>query len=82
MASHELLRGLALLVSGAWHGAHAIAQSDTSNIGWWLQGIVRMVESDRTNSMYGYRCAGRPFPGMCAAASEIAALRVALQVRQ
>lgn len=82
MGSHDLLHGLTLLESGDWHGAHAVAQTDTSDLGSWLHGIVHMVEPDRTNSMYWYRQAGRPFPGMDAAASEIAALRAALTAQQ
>lgn len=78
MASHDLLRGLTLLESGDWHGAHAIAQADTSDLGSWLHGIVHLVEPDQANSMHWYRRAGRSFPGMSAAASEIAALRAEL----
>ncbi len=78
MASHELLRGLALLEAGDWNAAHAIAQADPNRLGSWLHGIVHMVEPDRSNSMYWYRQADRPFPGMDAAAAEIAALRAAL----
>ena len=75
MARRELLRGLSLLESGDWGGAHAIAQADTSTLGSWLHGIVHMVEPDEANSMYWYRRAGRSFPGMSAAAPEMAALR-------
>ena len=78
MASHDLLRGLSLLESGDWQSAHAIAQADPSRLGSWLHGIVHMVEPDQSNSMFWYRQANRPFPGMDAAASEIAALRAAL----
>lgn len=78
MAPHDLLQGLALLESGDWDSAHAIAQADTSTLGSWLHGIVHMVEPDQGNSMYWYRRAGRSFPGMGVATSEIAALRVAL----
>jgi hypothetical protein len=74
MAAHDLLCGLELLKSGDWHGAHAIAQADPSDLGSWLHGIVHMVEPDRNNSMYWYRRAGRPFPGMDAADREIEAL--------
>jgi hypothetical protein len=79
MAPHDLLRGLALLESGDWDRAHAVAQADMSDLGSWLHGIVHMVEPDGSNAMYWYRRAGRPFPGMNAAASEIAALRIALR---
>ena len=78
MATHDLLRGLELIESGDWHGAHAIAQADPSDLGSWLHGIVHMVEPDRSNSMYWYRRAGRPFPGMDAAEREIGTLRAAL----
>ena len=78
MAAADLLRGLALLESGDWNGAHAIAQADPSTLGSWLHGIVHMVEPDQGNSMYWYRHAGRPFPGMGAAASEFTAIRAAL----
>lgn len=78
MPSPDLLQGLALLESGDWHGAHAIAQADSSDLGAWLHGIVHMVEPDQANAMYWYRRAGRSFPGMSAAASQIAALRAAL----
>jgi hypothetical protein len=82
MASHDLLQGLALLESGDWDSAHAIAQADPSDLGSWLHGIVHMIEPDRSNSMYWYRRASRPFPGMDAAASEIAALRAPLAAQQ
>jgi hypothetical protein len=52
MAPHDLLRGLALLETGDWDSAHAIAQADTSTLGSWLHGIVHMVEPDESNSMY------------------------------
>ena len=47
----------------------------------WVRGCTASsIWSSRTrrNSMYWYRRAGRSFPGMSAAASEIAALRAAL----
>ena len=82
MAAADLIRGLALLEFGDWNGAHAIAQADSSDLGSWLHGIVHMVEPDRGNSMYWYRGARRPFPGMEAGASEVAALRATLAARQ
>jgi len=78
MAAHDLFRGLELLESNDWHGAHAVAQADPSDLGSWLHGIVHMVEPDRNNSMYWYSRAGRPFPGMDAAGREIEALRTLL----
>jgi len=78
MATADLLRALDLLQAGDWHGAHTIAQADPSDLGSWCHGIVHMVEPDEGNARYWYRRAGRPFPGMGAAESEVAALRVAL----
>jgi hypothetical protein len=78
MPVSDLLRALDLLQAGDWHGAHAIAQADPSDLGSWCHGIVHMLEPDRSNSMHWYQCAGKPFPGMGAAEAEIAALRTAL----
>ena len=78
MATQDLVRALDLLGSGDWDGAHVIAQADPSTLGSWLHGIVHMVEPDESNSRYWYRRAGRPFPGMDAAAQEIQTLRAAL----
>ena len=80
MSATDLLRALVLLQTGDWHGAHAIAQADPSALGSWCHGIVHMVEPDRSNSAYWYQRAGRPFPGIGAAESEIAALRAVLTV--
>ena len=82
MPGDDLLRGLSLLESGDWDGAHSVAKADTSAVGSWLHGIVHLVEPDEGNSKYWYQRAGRPFPGMSAAASEIAALRAALRAPQ
>jgi len=78
MAASDLLRALDLLQAGDWHGAHAIAQADPSDLGSWCHGIVHMVEPDRSNSMYWYQRARRPFPGMHAADAEIDTLRAEL----
>jgi hypothetical protein len=78
MPASDLLRALDLLQAGDWHGAHTIAQADPSPLGSWCHGIVHMVEPDRSNSMYWYQRAGRSFPGLGAAESEIAALRTIL----
>jgi hypothetical protein len=78
MAAPDLLRALDLLRAGDWDGAHAIAQADPTDQGSWCHGIVHMVEPDEGNSRYWYRRVGRPFPGMAAAESEIAALRAKL----
>jgi hypothetical protein len=75
MAALDLLRALDLLESGDWHGAHAIAQADPSELGAWCHGVVHMLEPDQGNSQYWYRRAARPFPGMEASVAEIAALR-------
>jgi hypothetical protein len=55
VATRDLLRALDLLQAGDWHGAHAIAQADPSDLGSWCHGIVHMVEPDQSNSRYWYR---------------------------
>jgi hypothetical protein len=79
MTPPDLLQSLDLLQAGDWDGAHAIAQTDPSDLGSWCHGIVHMVEPDEGNSRYWYRRAGRPFPGMAAADAETAALRSVLR---
>ena len=44
------------------------------------QEVVHMAEPDESNSRYWYRMAGRPFPGLEALQTEMAALEVALRV--
>lgn len=75
----DLLEGLRLLQHGEWDRAHRIAQADESTYGSWLHGIVHMAEPDESNTRYWYRMAGRPFPGLEALQSEMAALEVALR---
>jgi hypothetical protein len=78
MGKAELLRGLDLLASGDWSGAHAIAQADPTALGSWLHGIVHIIEGDQGNAQYWYRRADRTFPGMQATEPEIQALRSTL----
>jgi hypothetical protein len=74
----SLLEGLHLLQQGEWDRAHKIAQDDLSTQGSWLHGIVHMAEPDESNSRYWYRMANRPFPGMAALESEMAAFESAI----
>ncbi len=76
----DLMEGLRLLQQGEWDAAHRIAQADERALGSWLHAIVHMAEPDEGNSRYWYRAAGRPFPGMQALKSEMAALEQALTV--
>ena len=78
MGKPELLRGLDLLASGDWSGAHAIAQADPTALGAWLHGIVHIIEGDQGNAQYWYRRANRTFPGMQGTDREIQALRSTL----
>lgn len=73
-----ILDALERLKAGDWNGAHVIAQDDESPTGAWLHGVVHIVEGDESNARYWYRRAGRPFPGMDAVESEMAAIRDAI----
>ena len=78
MSARDLARALEHLEAGKWNEAHAIAQADPSDLGSWCHGIVHMLEPDESNARYWYRRAGRAFPGMGTASSEMAALRATL----
>ncbi len=71
----NILRALDLLKAGNWDGAHKIAQDEGSPTGAWLHGVIHIIEGDESNARYWYRQAGRSFPGMGAAESEMAAIR-------
>ncbi|HVO90405.1 MAG TPA: hypothetical protein VMV45_17850 [Casimicrobiaceae bacterium] len=65
------------LKRGDWQKAHAIVQSDESELGCWAHGIVHMLEGDIGNARYWYRKAGRAFPRGLDSAAEIDALALA-----
>ncbi|HEV8355089.1 MAG TPA: hypothetical protein VGR24_12970 [bacterium] len=73
--AEALARALELLAAGAWQQAHEIVQKDDSAQAAWLHGIVHILEGDLKNAQGWYRRAGREFPGMENAQSEIAAAR-------
>ena len=73
--TEPLARALELLAAGAWQQAHEIVQKDESTQAAWLHGIVHILEGDLKNAQGWYRRAGREFPGMENAQSEIAAAR-------
>lgn len=77
--SRQLLQALGMLESGNWDGAHQIAQEDKTEMGFWLHGIVHILEGDQANAQYWYRRAGRAFPGMDSTKREIAAIRSVLE---
>jgi hypothetical protein len=73
--AEPLARALEFLAAGAWQQAHEIVQKDDSAQAAWLHGIVHILEGDLKNAQGWYRRAGREFPGMENAKSEIAAAR-------
>ena len=73
--AEALARALEFLAAGAWQQAHEIVQKDESTQAAWLHGIVHILEGDLKNAQGWYRRAGREFPGMENAQSEIAAAR-------
>jgi hypothetical protein len=49
------------LHAGRWTEAHNLVQSDASELGAWLHGIVHIVEGDLEDAEYWYNQANRPF---------------------
>ena len=75
----DTTRVLDLLDAGDWQAAHEIVQKESSTMAAWLHGIVHILEGDTENAQGWYRRAERPFPGMDAAPTEIAAARKELE---
>lgn len=78
----DLLSGLRLLQEGEWEQAHQIAEANETRLGAWLHGLVHLAKSDECNSRYWYETAGRAFPGAHALEVEMAALELALALRE
>lgn len=72
-ASESLRKAVDHLENGDWDAAHKIVQSDDSVHGYWLHGIVHVMEGDLANARYWYTRAGRKFSSD--AASEIVAAK-------
>ena len=49
------------LHAGRWTEAHNLVQSDASELGAWLHGIVHIVEGDLEDAEHWYNPADRPF---------------------
>ena len=49
------------LHAGRWNEAHNLVQTDASELGAWLHGIVHIVEGDLEDAEYWYIQANRPF---------------------
>lgn len=49
------------LQAGRWNQAHDLVQSDVSELGAWLHGIVHIVEGDLEDAEYWYTQANRHF---------------------
>lgn len=67
------------LKKGEWQKAHALVQTDESELGCWAHGIAHMLEGDLGNARYWYRRAHRGFPRDSDAKAEIAALASAVK---
>ena len=63
------------LEAGEWQSAHALAQKDSTMLGYWAHGLVHLIEGDLENAKYWYRRAHRPLPHGNTVAAEIAALK-------
>jgi hypothetical protein len=59
--NNALRKALEHLEQGDWNAAHKIVQSDDSNEGCWIHGIVHLMEGDHANARYWYGKAGRAF---------------------
>lgn len=67
------------LKKGDWEKAHAIVQTDDTELGCWAHGIVHIVEGDLGNARYWYRRAHRQFPKDIDTGVEITALAHAIK---
>lgn len=57
----NLRQALVHMRSGRWTEAHTIVQSDESQLGAWLHGILHVQEGDLGNAEYWYGQARRDF---------------------
>jgi hypothetical protein len=74
----DLATALSHLRAGDWERAHAIVQADLSPPSCWAHGIVHLIEGDLDNARYWYGRAGRAWPAMPDARTEIEALAGAI----
>lgn len=58
---HALRTVLDHLHAGRWNEAHNLVQSDTTEFGAWLHGIVHIIEGDLEDAEYWYGQANRHF---------------------
>ena len=72
-----LIDALVLLERGEWEQAHEIVQEHKTPYGYWLHGIVHLMENDMENALYWYKRAKRTFS--TDAKAEVAAARAALE---
>lgn len=79
MTISPLLQAVEHLERGDWTAAHALAQEESSALGFWAHGIVHLIEGDIDNARYWYQRAQRVLPDASAVKAEIAALRAAVQ---
>lgn len=62
MNKPELLKAVALALSGDWDAAHNIAQDYSDATANWLHAVLHKIEGDVWNSKYWYaRTSGRAY---------------------
>jgi len=52
---------LAHMLAGRWNDAHNLVQTDDSQVGAWLHGILHIQEGDLEDAEYWYGKAARNF---------------------
>ena len=65
-----LRQALVHMRAGRWNEAHIVVQSDESQLGAWLHGILHVEEGDLGNAEYWYGQDGRDFGGRGATVEE------------
>ena len=56
----EPLQAMWYARKGDWDKAHNIAQSISSELGFWIHAYLHRVEGDLSNADYWYKRAGKP----------------------
>ncbi|MDD5334024.1 MAG: hypothetical protein PHS32_09775 [Rhodoferax sp.] len=69
---------LAHLRAGRWNEAHNLVQSDASQLGAWLHGILHIQEGDLEDAEYWYGKADRHFRSRGSLTEELERFEAAL----
>ena len=67
----DLRQALVHMRAGRWNEAHVVVQSDQSQLGAWLHGILHIEEGDLGNAEYWYGQAQRDFDNRGTIAEEL-----------